>query len=194
MKSHRTTVVSALASCVMMYAAPCRPAAAQAHGQPAYELAYAHGRTVTINAIDLQQHADRHAQGDFYLVVYPWEPIGWQDLGLAPPICNPCDHAGDGDTPDDYHDHVLDSIPSNPGHGEFRALWHVFLVQPAYTGDPVHDLLVTLAYAAELPAKSEAAVDDLVSSTLPDGSPVAVEIDLDFYFLCAVVNPHAGGR
>ena len=166
-------------------------------GPPEYEPAYVNGKTVTINVLYFnprQTKLPAQAQADFYLVIYPWQPVSWKDLGVPPPICNPCDHNGDGDTPDDYHDHVLDSIPANPGHGEWRSLWHVFLVLPAYTGNPDHDLLVTVFYAAQLPATSEAAVDDLVSSTLPDGSPVAAEIDLDFYFLCAVVNPHAGGR
>jgi hypothetical protein len=67
----------------------------------------------------------------------------------------------------------------------------VFVVLPAYTGDAAHDALVTTRYAAQLPAKSEEAVDDLLSATLPDGSPVAIEVDTHFYFICAVVSAHA---
>jgi hypothetical protein len=160
--------------------------------QPEYEPAYVNGKTVTINAIELSQNAPAQAQADLYLVVYP---IGWEALGVAPPQCNPCDHGGDGVTFDDFHDHVLDSIPSDPGHGEFRTLWHVFAVAPAYSfltgGDPANDDAVAAAYASHLPAKSEAAVDALLALTLPDGSPVAVEIDTDSYFLCAVVNQKA---
>src|SRR5437867_3780167 len=96
---------------------------------------------------------------------------------------------------DDFHDHVLDSVPADPGHGEFRTLWHVFAVAPAYSfitgGDPANDDAVGAAYASHLPAKSELAVNELLESKLPDGSPVAVEIDTDSYFLCAVVNRHA---
>jgi len=161
--------------------------------QPGYEPAYYGGRTVTINAIELAQKAPLQAQADLYLVIYP---IDWQDRGISPPQCDPCDHANDGVTFDDFHDHVLDSIPSSPGHGEFKALWHVFAVVPAYSfltgGDPANDDAVAAAYASHLPATSEAAVDALVGSTLPDGSPVAVEIDTESYFLCAVVNRHAG--
>lgn len=161
-------------------------------GKPEYEPAYVNGKTVTINAIEVSQHAPLQAQADLYLVIYP---IDWEVLGVAPPQCNPCDHGGDGIGFDDFHDHVLDSIPSDPGHGEFRTLWHVFAVLPAYSfitgGDPANDNAVAAAYASHLPAKSEAAVDALVDSTLPDGSPVAVEIDTDFYFLCAVVNQNA---
>ena len=160
--------------------------------QPDYEPAYFNGKTVTINAIELSQHAPLQAQADLYLVVYP---IDWEELGVAAPQCNPCDHGEDGIGFDDFHDHVLDSMPADPGHGEFRTLWHVFAVVPAYSfitgGDPANDDAVAAAYASQLPAKSEAAVDDLVDSTLPDGSPVAVEIDTDFYFLCAVVNRRA---
>ena len=160
--------------------------------QPDYEPAYFNGKTVTINAIELPQHAPLQAQADLYLVVYP---IDWEELGVAPPQCNPCDHGEDGIGFDDFHDHVLDSIPSDPGHGEFRTLWHVFAVAPAYSfltgGDPPNDDAVAAAYASYLPAKSEAAVDALVALTLPDGSPVAVEIDTNSYFLCSVVNRKA---
>jgi hypothetical protein len=160
--------------------------------QPEYEPAYFDGKTVTINAIELPQHAPLQAQADLYLVVYP---IGWEALGVDPPQCNPCDHGNDGIGWDDFHDHVLDSIPSDPGHGEFRTLWHVFAVAPAYSfltgGDPANDDAVGAAFASHLPAKSEAAVDALVDLTLPDGSPVAVEIDTNSYFLCSVVNRRA---
>ena len=160
--------------------------------RPEYEPAWFNGKTVTMNAIELPQHAPLQAQADLYLVIYP---IGWEDLGVAPPQCNPCDHGKDGIQFDDFHDHVLDSIPSDPGHGEFRTLWHVFAVVPAYSfitgGDPANDDAIAAAYASYLPAKSESAVDALVDSTMPDGSPVALEIDTNFYFLCAIVNRKA---
>jgi len=169
-----------------------------AYSQPGYEPAYVGGKTVTINAIEVPNHAPYRAQADFYQVVYP---IGWQDLGVATPQCNPCDHGGDGIDFTDFHDHILDSMPSAPGHGEFSPLWHVFLVVPAYDGNPfdsnflqtidAHDIAVNAAYASFLPTTSESAVDDLLAARLEDGSPVAIEIDTDFYFLCAVVNRHA---
>ena len=161
---------------------------ATAGGRPGYEPAYFDGATVTINAIEVPQHAPLQAQADFYEVVYP---IGWESFGIGTPQCSPCDHEGNGIDFTDYHDHILDSIPSSPGHGEYSPLWHVFVVLPAYTGDAAHDALVTGAYAAHIPTKSEEAVEDLVSSTLPDGSPVAIMIDTQFYFVCAVVNFHA---
>ena len=161
--------------------------------QPEYELAYVNGRTVTINAIEVSQNAPHQAQADLYLVVYP---IGWEALGVAPPQCNPCDHEGDGIDFFDFHDHVLDSMPSDPGHGEFRTLWHVFGVAPAYSffsgGDPANDQAVGEAYAKHIPTKSELAVNELLESKLPDGSPVAIEVDTGSYFLCAVVNRNAG--
>ena len=82
-------------------------------------------------------------------------------------------------------------MPSSPGHGEYSPLWHVFVVVPAYTGNEAHDALVTGAYAAHIPTKSEDAVEDLLSSKLPDGSPVAIMIDTQLYFVCAVVNSNA---
>jgi hypothetical protein len=160
--------------------------------QPEYEPAYFNGKTVTMNAIELTQNAPLQAQADLYLVVYP---IGWEGLGIAPPQCNPCDHEGDGIDFFDFHDHVLDSIPSDPGHGEFRTLWHVFGVAPAYSfvtgGDPAKDDEIGKAFAKQLPAKSESEVDALVDSTLPDGTPVAIEVDTGSYFLCAIVNRKA---
>ena len=159
--------------------------AANAGGPPQYEPAYVFGQTVTINAIEVPNNAPLQAQADFYQVVYP---TGWQSLGLAPPQCNPCDHDQNGIDAFDFHDHVLDSMPGTPGHDQFHPLWHVFLVIPAYNGNAAHDAAVNTALAAQLPTRSEAAVDALLSTHLGDGSPVAVEIDTHFYFLCAVVG------
>jgi hypothetical protein len=178
-------VTVALASVVVFTAALVTPATA---ATPEYERAYVGGSTVTINAIGVPSKAPLQAQADFYAIVYP---VDWQARGLNPPQCNPCDHDGNGIDLLDFHDHVLDSMPGNPGHGEFSPLWHLFFVIPNYTGDAAHDAAVGDAYAAVLPAKSEVAVDALLAMRLGDGSPVAVEIDTQFYFLCAVVSPNA---
>jgi len=156
--------------------------------KPGYEPAYVNGQTVTINAIEVPNKAPLQAQADFYEVVYP---IGWESLGIGSPQCAPCDHEGNGIDFTDFHDHILDSMPSSPGHGEYSPLWHVFLVLPAYNGDATHDAAVTAAYAAHIPTTSEEAVDELLEATLPDGSPVAIEIDTHFYFICAVVGTNA---
>jgi len=79
-----------------------------------------------------------------------------------------------------FHDHVLDSIPSSPGHGEFNPLWHVFVIRPANTSPAT-----VAAYAARLPMKSEADVDAAIASG------VAAEVDTGSYFLCSIVNDHA---
>jgi hypothetical protein len=159
---------------------------------PGYEKGYVDGKTITFNAILVPNHVPLHVQADLYQVVYP---IDWAQRGLAAPQCNPCDHGGDGIDFTDFHDHVLDSMPGDPGHGAFNPLWHVFVVMPAYSfltgGDPANDDAIAAAYASRLPMKSETAVDDLLDSTLPEGTPVAVEIDTNFYFLCAIVNSHA---
>ncbi len=165
------------------------PAAARpAPGRPGYEEAFANGQTYLINAIEVPGRAPEQAQADFYEVVYPQ---GWESLGIGTPQCNPCDHEGNGIDPTDYHDHILDSVPSAPGGNEYKAPWHVYVVVPVYNGDTTHDAAVTAAYAAHIPTKSEDAVNDLLADTLPDHSPIAVKIDTDFYFLCAVVSPHA---
>src|SRR6266498_6009487 len=133
-----------------------------AAGPPEYEPAYFGGETVTINAIELKQneHALEQASAELYVVVYP---LIARNAGLVPQ-CNPCDHAGNGIDPGDFHDHVLDSIPSNPGGGEFSPLWHILVVRPNYTADPAHN----------------AAGD-------------AAEVDTGHYFLCSVVSAQAAG-
>jgi hypothetical protein len=152
------------------------PAAASA-GPPEYEQAYVNGTTVTINAIEVHQSqgALTHAAADFYQVVYPTDHSLWPRT----PQCNPCDHQGNGIDLTDFHDHVLDSVPGTTG-GEFNPLWHVFLIEPSS-----FDEATQAAYAAHLPLRSEADVNNLLASGL------AVEIDTQFYFLCAVVNGHA---
>lgn len=165
------------------------PDAARNHpGQPGYEPAYYNGQVYTINAIEVPNHAPEQAQADFYEVVYP---IGWQNLGLQPPQCNPCDHDGNGIDALDYHDHVLDSVPSSPGHNAYRGLWHVWVIVPAYNGHSAHDKALNHVYAAHLPLKSEDAINRMLTLRLPDGSLVVNKKDAQFYFLCAVVNSNA---
>jgi len=157
-------------------------------GRPGYEPAYYDGHVVTINAIEVPPRAPEQAQADFYEVVYPPD---WQSRGLPAPQCAPCDHEGNGIDFTDFHDHILDSIPRSPGHGEYSPLWHVFGVIPALGPDDAHNAQVLDAYAQMIPVTSEAAVEALLDTHLPDGSPIAVKIDTEFYFLCAVVNEHA---
>ena len=150
-----------------------------AAGPPGYEPAYFGGQTVTINAMEVPFHQAvlTHASAEIYIVIYPKVV---RDAGLVPQ-CNPCDHGG-GPT---FHDHVLDSIPGNPGGGEFSPLWHVLIVRPNYTADPAHNAAVNAAYLSQLPLKSEPAVDAFIDAGY------AVEVDTGHYFLCAVVNAHA---
>lgn len=157
---------------------PATSAMVTATGKPGYEPAYFNGMTVTINAIEVPQNAGplAHAAADFYQVAYPPN----QQLWPSAPMCNPCDHDANGIQFTDFHDHVLDSIPADPGHGEFNPLWHVFVVIPADMSPAGQ-----LAYAHKLPMKSEAEIDAAIAAG------VAREIDTNFYFLCAVVNAHA---
>ena len=157
-------------------------------GKPGYEPAYVNDQTVTINAIEVPNVAPEQAQADFYEVVYP---PNWQSLGLSAPQCNPCDHDGNGIDMLDYHDHVLDSMPSSPGGNNYKAPWHVYAVVPALGQDAGHNAQVEAAFASHLPARSESEVEALVASRLGDGSPVAVQVDTHFHFLCAVVSPNA---
>src|SRR4029450_2598956 len=143
--------------------------APQTSGGPEYELAYYNGTIVTMNHIEVPQNAGvlAHAAADLYAVIYPANHALWP----TPPLCNPCVHNGNAI----FHDHVLDSIPSDPGHGEFNPLWHVFVIRPA------NSLPATqAAYAALLPMTSEAEVDAAIAAG------VAQEIDTGTYFLCSI--------
>jgi hypothetical protein len=147
-------------------------------GKPEYGKAYYNGLTVTMNEIDVPQnpHVLEQAAADLYAVIYPPNHTLWP----SPPQCNPCDHNGNGDDLPDFHDHVLDSIPSSPGHGEFSPLWHVLVILPADFSPATQ-----AAYAARLPMTSEAAVDAAIAAG------VAREIDTGGYFICSIVSDQA---
>lgn len=158
--------------------------------KPSYHDAFVDNRRVVIDFIDVAKHVRQESQARFYQVVYP---IGWASLGVSQPQCNPCDQldtTADGIDFTDFHDNVLDSIPS--GAGTYNPLRHVFMVVPAYSfitgGNPANDAAVTAAYASHIPTMSEAAVNSLLDDTLPDGSPVAIEIDTALYLHCSIVN------
>src|SRR6478672_12547463 len=127
-----------------MIAAASDVALQAASGQPEYERAYYNGTIVTMNHISVPQNPNTlaHAAADLYAVFYPANHALWPS---TPPLCNPCDHPGAPGDPRRYHDHVLDSIPSNPGHGEFNPLWHVFAIVPANTSSAT-----VAAFAARL--------------------------------------------
>lgn len=148
------------------------PASEGAPDPEAYP-AYFRDRTLTFAlSFDEEQDAPLRRQSVFYQVAYPQ---GWEELGLDAPICNPCDHGGDGVGVTDYHDHVMTRVlPANR---------HVIDVHPVYTGDPAHDAEVSRAYAAQLPATSADAVTYLLGSRLPDGSAIAEAVDTGYYFV-----------
>lgn len=150
------------------------------------ELGYYNGTVVRFAAdLGIPQRAASKVQGNVYLVVYP---TNWQQLGLDAPQCDPCDHLGDGITFDDFHDHVLDSIPGVPG---YTALKRVSAVLPNYSflsggNDPARDAVISQVYASHLPATSVDQVNDLLSATAPDGTPLAVRNDLGIYIRLSV--------
>ena len=176
--SNRASMAVANSSAAVPGSATGTLAATAVSGRPEYELAYYNGTIVTMNHISVPQNPEAlaHAAADLYAVFYPANHALWP----SPPLCNPCDHPGVGNDPRNYHYHVLDSIPSDPGHGEFNALWHVLAIMPA------NSLPATVAaYAARLPMTSEAAVDAAIAAG------VAREVDTGSYFLCSIVNAHA---
>jgi hypothetical protein len=170
-----------------------KPASVTVGGPPGYEEAYVGGTTVWINAIEVKQNPTGKAQADFYEVVYPFDPATGEELTSywpSAPQCDPCDHQMNGITPDDFHDHVLDSRPSNPTGREYNALWHVWVIMPNYTSDAGHNADVNAALQSILPVKSEDALNTMLTTDV-DGMPLATKIDTQFYFLCAVVGAPA---
>jgi hypothetical protein len=165
-------------------------------GPPGYEEAYVGDTTVLINAIEVKQNPTQKAQADFYEVVYPFDPATGQELTdfwPSAPQCDPCDHQRDGITPDDFHDHVLDSRPSDPTGREYNALWRVYVIMPNYTGSADHNTAINALLKSSLPLKSEDEIDALLATQV-DGMPAAIEIDTHFYFICAVVGENAGAH
>ena len=157
---------------------------------PIIDYAYVNGEIVTITVQDPHKgKVPLRAQNTYFEVIYPF---GWESLTDSIPLCNPCDHGLDGDDLFDYHDHVFAGQPAQPGKGEYGPLWRLNFVVPAYNGDADHDDAVSEAYAAFLPTTSAEAVYALLAATLPDGSPIAERIDVDYVFLAAIVDPHAG--
>jgi len=162
---------------------------AQGGRPPDHETMWYNGNIVNITASDwLPYRAPQKVQNNVYVVVYP---IGWQQLGLATPQCDPCDHAGNGIGFDDFHDHVLDSVPGTVG---FTGLRHVNVILPNYSflsggNDPARDAALSVAYASHFPVTSVDAVNELLNSTAPDGSPLAVFVDAGFYIRLSVSGP-----
>ncbi|HMG33240.1 MAG TPA: hypothetical protein VKM94_04815 [Blastocatellia bacterium] len=156
----------------------------------AFEGAYADGALVTIGiTAPTVTSKPLESQLTLYLVVYP---NGFESLGIGTPICDPCDHGGNGIDPTDFHDHVLSGLPQNHAGGKHDPAFHLFQVQPAYTGVEAHDASVTLAYAGHLPATSNAAVAALLSARLNDGSPVATISDTNLQLTAPVIKDHPG--
>ncbi|MEM8752993.1 MAG: hypothetical protein AAGF90_08460, partial [Pseudomonadota bacterium] len=89
------------ATALLAVAAALAPAGADAAEFPVY----LDGAKLTqsVAGADGQDAADGE-RSVFYQIAYPKD---WRDRGLAPPICDPCDHAGDGVTWTDHHDHLM---------------------------------------------------------------------------------------
>jgi hypothetical protein len=157
---------------------------------PHHEHAYVNGRIVTISVQDPHPgQVAKSAQNTYYEVSYP---EGWNALTSSVPQCNPCDHVGDGDSPDDYHDHVFSAEPSQPEKGGYGPLWSLSLVLPNSTGNPTENAAIAAAYAKFLPTTSAQQVVALLAAKLPNTSiPLAVRVDIDYVFLAAIVNSNA---
>jgi hypothetical protein len=163
-------------------------ATATDHPALAFEGAYADGALVTIGiTAPTVSSVPLESQFTLFLVVYP---NGFDSLGIGPPICNPCDHGGDGVDPTDFHDHVLSGFPHDRAGGRHDPIFHLFQVLPAYTGVAAHDASVTASYAGHLPATSNAAVAALLSAKLNDGSQVATISDLNLQLSAPEIREH----
>lgn len=120
-------------------------------------------------------------QVPLYQVSYPKD---WRKRGLKTPQCAPCDHVGDGVTWEDFHDHVAGRGPTEAGR---QPKWHVYGVVPAYSGKARNDAAIAKGYASRLPVRSDIEVMRLLTTTLPNGDPVARIADYGFNFTAPFV-------
>jgi hypothetical protein len=114
-------------------------------------------------------------------------PTGWEDL-LARPLCNYCDHNGDGENAWDYHDHVLSVLPNKEDNKLGEVYWHVLHILPAYTGRAAKDAEIIATYAAQLPVQSGEAARKLLETKLADGTPIATFVDTNYVFTAPLIR------
>lgn len=139
------------------------------HGADTFQPGYLGGRVVVYRPGAPVAGADVFS---LYQIRYP---TGWDDL-TARPLCNYCDHAGNGKDATDFHDHVL-ARPDRKANAAGAVTWHVYDVSPAYNGRAGHDRAASRAYARLLPVQSVREVRRLLATKLPDGTPVARVVD-----------------
>ncbi len=155
------------------------------HGHEALQPAYFNGRLVQFKQLGAAKDTPAAQTRKIFEVEYP---NGWQDW-LARPLCNYCDHFGDGQNAWDFHDHILDGLPNQVDNSAKAVYWNVFHIQPAYSkeGNTSKDANISRAYAALLPAQSSNDVKRLTEAKLPDGTLIARVIDVKYTFN-AVLN------
>jgi hypothetical protein len=121
------------------------------HAHDPLQPAYVQGGVATYRPMFLAEGEKPTARPrPLYEVEYPH---GWEHV-LARPLCDYCDHFGNGEDAFDYHDHVLSRLPSRAANAAGAVYWSVVHISPAYTGDARHDAAVSAAYADLLPATS----------------------------------------
>lgn len=149
------------------------------HAHDPLQPAYVQGGIATYRPLFLSPGEQPTARPQaLYEVEYPH---GWEHV-LARPLCDYCDHFGNGEDAFDYHDHVLSRLPSRATNAAGEVYWMVVHISPAYTGDAAHDGAVSDAYAGLLPATSAHDTTRLLAARLADGSPVAKRLDTGFVF------------
>lgn len=152
--------------------------AAVDHGHEPLQPAYVGGRVAQYRFAPVEPGTDTGRARILYEVEYP---DGWE-AELARPLCDYCDHGGNGRDAYDFHDHVLTGLPTPRDNAAGRVYWEVVHVAPAVSGDAEHDAAVAQAYAEALPATSTTAVRRLLAQRLPDGSPVAAPQETGYVF------------
>lgn len=155
------------------------------YGHEQFQPAYADGRIVHF---EQRGPAAEDVDPDSVTMLYEVEyPTGWQAL-LARPLCNYCDHNGDGENAWDYHDHVLDDLPTRKANAAGDVHWQVMHVLPDYGDDEAINAEITNAYADLLPVQSGDDVRRLLDATLDDATAIATAIDTQYIFTAPLIR------
>jgi hypothetical protein len=149
-------------------------------GHEMLQPAYLNGHLVQFMLLGPAKDAPKAKTRTIFEVEYP---NNWNET-LARPLCDYCDHFGDGENAWDYHDHILESAPSQADNTSKAVYWSVLHIQPAYSkeGNTAKDAAISKAYAALLPVQSSGAAKKLIDAKLPDGTPLARAIDVKYTF------------
>jgi hypothetical protein len=133
------------------------------HATEPFQTAYLDGGGVVFEQQGPSPDGAAADANPLYEVEYP---AGWQAV-LPRPICDYCDHNGDGENAWDYHDHVLGAAPDAEARASGEVFWLVTHVRPVTTGDARTDEAIAEARPTWRGSPSRPPTRSASSSTPP---------------------------